>query len=98
MVVSVLFYKSTKPTKKYEAVFKYDDGRRKSIHFGSSGYKDYTMPDTTREQKDAYLARHSKREFWNKYDTAGALSRFVLWNKKNLIESMKDYKERFNLN
>ena len=98
MVVSVLFYKSTKPTKKYEAVFKYDDGRRKSIHFGAKGYRDYTMTDTTEEQKDAYLRRHFKREYWDKYDTAGALSRFVLWNKKNLIESMKDYKERFKLN
>jgi hypothetical protein len=98
MVVSVLFYKSTNPKKKYDAVFRYDDGRQKSIAFGAKGYKDYTMPDTTEEEKKAYLRRHAKRENWNKYDTAGSLSANILWNKKDLIESMKDYKQRFKLN
>ena len=49
------------------------------------------------EQKKRYLARHQKNENWNDYDTAGALSRWILWNKKSLSSSIADYVKRFNL-
>jgi hypothetical protein len=33
----------------------------------------------------------------NDYMSAGSLSRYILWNKKPLRESIADYKRRFNL-
>jgi hypothetical protein len=49
------------------------------------------------ERKQRYLDRHKANENWNKPDTAGALSRWILWNKPTLRESIQDYKERFGL-
>lgn len=96
-MVKVVIKKSTSKGKKMMAVFTYDDGKKKTVHFGQAGASDFTKnKDETR--KSAYLARHQKRENWNDYDTAGALSRWILWNKKSLSESISNYKSKFNLN
>ena len=88
--------KSKKPSKKYDAVFE-TDGREKTISFGAAGMSDFTKhKDETRKQR--YIKRHSSgRENWEKPDTAGALSRWILWNKTGFRASVADYKERFNL-
>ena len=78
------------------AVFEYDDGKKKTIHFGQAGASDFTK-NKDEKRKSACLARHQKNENWNNYDTAGALSRWVLWNKKSLSESIRNYKSKFNL-
>jgi hypothetical protein len=88
--------KSDKPDKKYDAVFE-RDGRTKTISFGAEGYTDFIKSGGDEERKQRYLNRHRKTENWNKPDTAGALSRFILWNKDTLKESIKDYKKHFNL-
>ena len=49
------------------------------------------------ERKKRYLQRHRARENWNDYKSAGALSRWILWNKPSLRASISDYKNRFNL-
>ena len=85
--------KSDKPDKKYDAVFE-KDGRTKTISFGSSGMSDYTKHHDD-ERKNRYLNRHRNNENWNKPDSAGALSRFVLWNKSSIRASIDDYKKRF---
>jgi hypothetical protein len=36
-------------------------------------------------------------EHWSKPDTPGALSRWILWNKKTLKASLKDFKRKFKL-
>jgi len=96
-MVKVVIKTSTSKGKKMMAVFTYDDGKKKTVHFGQAGASDFTKnKDETR--KSAYLARHQKRENWNDYDTAGALSRWILWNKKSLSESISNYKSKFNLN
>ena len=41
--------------------------------------------------------RHKKNENWKDPTTAGALSRWVLWNKPSFRASVSDYKKRFNL-
>ncbi len=88
--------KSTNPKKKYMAIF-YDDGKKKkTTHFGSAGMSDFTK-NKDEKRKKLYLERHRKRENWNSYMTAGALSRWILWNKKTLSASIADYKKRFNL-
>ena len=50
-----------------------------------------------KERKERYLDRHRARENWNDYMTAGALSRWILWNKPTITSSIADYKNRFGL-
>jgi hypothetical protein len=86
---------SAKSDKKYDAVFQSDNGRNKTISFGAKGYPDFTT-SKDEEKKALYIARHRVRENWDKPDTAGALSRWILWNKPTFTESLADYKRRFN--
>ena len=82
--------------KKYKAVFRLDSGRTKTIHFGAVGYQSY--PDHRDEKrKDSYIARHSARENFNDPTTAGALSRWILWNKTTILGSLADFKRRFDV-
>jgi len=94
---------STKPDKKLEATFckcKIKDEckgkNHKVVHFGSKGSSTY-LDHKDDKKKDAYLARHKVNEDWTKPTTAGALSRFILWNKKTLSSSIADFKNRFKL-
>lgn len=82
---------SHKKDKKLDAVFE-RNGRTKVISFGASGYRDFTKPPHDEERKRLYLERHQKKENWDNPVSAGALSRFVLWNKPSLEESIKDRK------
>lgn len=88
---------STKTSKKYDAVFETAPGRNKTISFGAKGMSDYTInKDPIRRER--YLARHRAREDWNKPDTAGALSRWLLWgDSTSMSQNIADFKKRFNL-
>ena len=68
----------------------------KLIHFGAKGYDDYTI-HKDKERKRRYLLRHG-REDWTDYKKAGFWSRWVLWNKKSIRESIADLNRRFGLN
>ena len=94
--VSVVIKKSSKPEKKLQAVFTMSNGRKRTTHFGASGMDDYTKT-RNKEQKSRYLKRHRRNENWNNPLSAGALSRWVLWNKESRAASISDYKKRFNL-
>ena len=84
--------------KKYVATFKHlDTGRITQVKFGAVGYTDYTL-SKDKERRDRYLERHKANENWNKPDTPGALSRWILWNQPTLKESISDFKTRFHLN
>ena len=88
---------STQKTKKLMAIFYDDNGKKiKTVHFGSAGMSDFTI-HKDKERKERYLDRHRKRENWNEPMTAGALSRWILWNKPTLKASITDYKKRFKL-
>ena len=91
--------KSTNSNKKLMAIFYDDSGKKiKTTHFGASGYTDYIKSGGDDERKKRYITRHSNgKEDWNNYMTAGALSRWVLWNLPTLQASIKDYKKKFNL-
>jgi hypothetical protein len=80
---------------KYEAHFQ-GDKREKVVKFGAVGYDDYTTHHDN-ERKRLYLERHHSRESWSTPDTPGALSRWILWNKKSIRESTSDFKRRFHL-
>jgi hypothetical protein len=91
----VVIKKSTNSAKKYMAIF-YEDGKKiKTIHFGAAGMSDYTK-HKNKSRKKRYMNRHRTRENWNNPMTAGALSRWILWNKPTLKESIQDYKKKFN--
>lgn len=80
-------------THKYTAIF---SDPKKTTHFGAVGFDDFTKTKNT-EQKELYLKRHKERENWSDPTTAGALSRWILWNKPTLKGSITDFKKRFNL-
>ena len=84
------------PTKKLMAVFLMDTGRTKTIHFGQKGADDYTIT-RDKAQRERYLNRHKAREDWDKPDSAGALSRWILWNGSSLTKNISDFKKKFNL-
>ena len=94
--VSVTFAPSTRKVKKMMAHFQLDDGRSRTVHFGASGYSDFTKHRDP-QRRDRYIARHRANEDWSSPMTAGALSRYILWNKPTLRASIADYRKRFAL-
>ncbi len=92
--VSVVIKKSTKPQKKMMAIFTLENGRKKAVYFGQAGAPDYTITKD-KEQKARYIKRHRKNENWSAPMTAGALSRWILWEKESKAASITDYKKRF---
>ena len=81
---------------KYRAIFEngsYTD-------FGAKGFEDFTTIEDRKDalkRKAAYLKRHKKNEDWEDPKSAGALSRWLLWNKPTLEASFEDYTQRFNM-
>ena len=69
----------------------------KKVKFGAIGYSDFTQhKDEARKQR--YINRHKNgNENWNDKDSAGAWSRWLLWNKPSIKESYADIKRRFNI-
>jgi len=68
--------------------------KRKRTHFGFKGGSTY-IDHKDDKKKDAYIARHRVAENWNDPTSAGALARYILWNKKTLTESTLDFKRKF---
>lgn len=94
--VNVRFHRSRVEGKKYTAVFDLRNGRQRTVHFGAAGMSDYTKHrDDARKAR--YLKRHRPNEDWDDPLTAGALSRWVLWNKKTVRDSKADFRRRFRL-
>lgn len=89
----VYLTKSSKPYKKYMVRIK-----NKTIHFGASGYSDYTKHKSKNRMK-LYETRHRSKENWNKTGirTAGFWSKWLLWNKPTLKQSIEDIQQRFNI-
>ena len=92
---TVEFLAPTAKGKRVRAVLRAGD-RRKTLNFGSaegSAFVDHKDPKV----KAAWLARHQVREDWSVPDTAGSLSRWVLWGDANISKAMKQYAKRFGL-
>jgi len=95
---------STNPKKKLMAVFKNKKtGRNKTVHFGSKGNKDFTIYSEEESSKvasskrKAYIARHKVKEDWSNPFSAGALSRYILWEKPTVQASIEYYRKKFKL-
>jgi len=95
--------KSNRTGKKLMASIETDNNRILNIHFGAKGYGDYPYyhmnegVSYANMKKKAYIARHRVREDWNNPISAGALSRWILWNKSTIDASIIDYRKRFDL-
>ena len=90
-------YKSSKQDKKYMIVTE-----TKKIHFGANGYNDYIIynkinKNTAYQKKRNYIKRHNINENWTDYNTSGFWSRWLLWNKPTLHDSITSTEKRFNI-
>lgn len=96
--IKVYLAVSTKKGKKYTVKIHYPSGRTKTVHFGAKGMSDFTKHKDI-DRKKRYIARHKARENWNKsgIDTAGFWSRWLLWNKPTLRESIKAIEQKFSV-
>ena len=87
---------SDKPDKKMMATFE-NNGRTKTIHFGSKNMDDYTITKD-KEQRARYRKRHKKDLETNDPTRAGFLSYYILWgDSTSKRENIANYKRRFNL-
>lgn len=97
-------FKSDRPLKRYIMLMP----SHNHIHyFGSSNHRNYTLMNdpkskyyeqdhNTRERvKYNYHKRHLKEK--GGVHTASSMSKMILWNKKNLTESIKSYEKKFNV-
>jgi hypothetical protein len=93
---------------KYMAIFYMDTGDKvhiKKVTFGGRGYRDYISyyeedPEKAFTRRENYLDRHRPREneFWDSNPmAASALSKWILWNRPTLEESLLSYKRKFKL-
>ncbi len=87
--------KSTLKDKKFMIEWE-ENGKLYRTHFGGAGYLDFILSGGNEEKKKAYIARHSG-ENWSDWRTAGTLSRYLLWNKKTLRDSVLDFEKRFGI-
>ncbi len=88
MIVEIV--KSKKPNKKFDAVI----DKTKTVSFGQKGYSDFTIHKDD-DRRDRYIKRHKVNENWNDPTTAGFYSRWVLWNKPTMKESITDLNKKF---
>lgn len=87
--------RSTKKDKKLMATFEIG-GRKKVVHFGASGMSDFTKNKNI-IRRNRYIFRHHKDLNTKDPARAGYLSMFILWNKKSLQASIRDYRRRLGI-
>ena len=97
-MTTAYFQKSTNPEKKFMVTLFTKDNRKKTIHFGGSGYSDYTIHKDPERMK-RYDSRHNSRENWKKsgINTAGFWSKWILWSKPSLTQAIKFTSNKFNI-
>jgi hypothetical protein len=88
---------SSRKNKKLMAIFEID-GHIKKVHFGSKTSQTY-LDHNDNLKKSYYIKRHKAlgTEDIDNPTTPAALSMFLLWNKPTLDESIRSYKDRFNI-
>jgi hypothetical protein len=104
-IVFVKISPSTNPKKKLMAqFFNKEDKKVKTTHFGSKPNKDFTIyskesKERAAKERNKYIARHKVRENWSQsgMTSAGALSRYVLWEKPTVEGGKQAYARQFGL-
>lgn len=69
-----------------------------TIHFGNRASSQFPIHKNVKT-KENYLNRHHNREDWTNegIDTPGFWSRWILWNKPSIDDSIKDTENRFDI-
>jgi len=88
-----ILIKSDKPQKKYMII----TPTNKIIHFGANEKLDFILSNGDKQRRKMYLLRHAKREDWNDLKTAGAWSRWILWEKPALKQAIINMEKIFNI-
>lgn len=105
------FGRSPRKGKKYRVViYDPDEKRKKTIHFGASGMRDYPLMnnpksrfylESKRERDDVkrdYISRHRPNENWtDPFAGAGIWSRYILWSKPTIEEALRLMMRKFNM-
>ena len=87
-MTTVLVRTSTRADKRLMAEFP-----NRTVHFGSKGGSTF-IDHGDDEGKAAWLARHAATEDWRDYESAGALARWLLWERPTLREAMQELNMR----
>jgi hypothetical protein len=98
VVQSVVLERNVLGEKKYTAKIRYElagAARTATVHFGQRGYEDFTTHKDAKRWKN-YCERHRTRENWaiSGVLTAGWWSRWLLWNRPDFQESLRDCERR----
>lgn len=86
-----------KDGKRAIAFFIMDDGKTKRKKFGQYKSLGTFFDGASEEKKNAYIKRHQVRENFNDIMTAGALSRWVLWEDTNRSKLEKLINRKFGI-
>jgi hypothetical protein len=86
-----------KDSKRLIAFFIMEDGKTKRKKFGQYQSGGTFFDGATEEKKNAYLARHRARENWDDIMSAGALSRWILWQDTNRSKLEKLINRKFGI-
>jgi len=86
---------STIKNKKWKAVFKSNENKHKTVHFGDSRYEDYTQHKNY-YRMELYQKRHQHDRLRDP-TSAGALSYFILWTRPDFRDGLINYLEHFNI-
>jgi hypothetical protein len=88
--------KSINKKKKYSVYYINENNTLSRIDFGASGYGDYTLTNSDIKKKN-YRSRH-RHDPYNDMYTPAFWSWHLLWNRKSIIESIKDIISHYNIN
>jgi len=81
---------SKNKNKKYDVV-----SQDNIVSFGDIRYEDFTKHKDVLRKRN-YLARYHKED-WNDLSKAGTWSRYILWNKPTIEQSIDDMEKHFNI-
>ena len=66
----------------------------KTVHFGASGYQDYTQ-HKDEGRKSNYLSRHGGgKENWRDKESAGYWARWLLWEKPSVSAAARALRQK----
>tara|TARA_R110000868_G_scaffold58558_1_gene180758 strand:- start:399 stop:710 length:312 start_codon:yes stop_codon:yes gene_type:complete len=90
-------YKSNDNKHKLKVVFKNEITKRENtIRFGQYGASDYLLTNDD-ERKRLYRERHYNDNILD-LNYPGSWSYWILWNKKNIDDSILNMEKKFNIN
>jgi hypothetical protein len=82
---------SDRKGKRFKAIFK----NGKILYFGSQSGKTFIDHGDELKKKN-YIKRHQVNEDWTKINP-GSLSRYVLWDSKDIKTNIKTFIKKFNI-